>query len=199
MNIDTLKPIKIVVSSYKQKGNKLSIFVLILLLIPLLILLFPVPRFESPTSTVVLSCEGNLLGARIAADGQWRFPPADSVPEKYQKALLAFEDQWFYFHPGINPVSIFRALFLNAKNREIVSGGSTISMQVARLSRDNPPRNIVSKFIEMGMALKLELLKTKEEILLMYASAAPFVARPASVVAYWLFTGSNSIAFSRCS
>ncbi|MBN1926190.1 MAG: penicillin-binding protein 1C [Prolixibacteraceae bacterium] len=140
----------------------------------LVFLIIPVPRFDDPSSTVVFSAENNLLGARIAGDGQWRFPKTDSVPEKYETALLAFEDKWFYYHPGINPVSLARALWLNIKYRQIVSGGSTLTMQVARLSRDNPPRTIGSKLLEMAMALKLELLRSKKEILCRYASSAPF-------------------------
>ncbi|MDA3881483.1 MAG: penicillin-binding protein 1C [Prolixibacteraceae bacterium] len=191
MNIVTRRRRASIVSKFNgKKRHKLIILVMALVLIPLLILVFPLPRFDAPTSTVVFSNEGELLGARIAADGQWRFPPAGSIPEKYKKALLAFEDQWFYYHPGINPVSLGRALLLNIKNRKIVSGGSTISMQVARLSRQNPPRNIASKILEMGMALKMELFKSKNEILLMYASSAPFGGNVVGIdVAAWRYFG----------
>lgn len=140
----------------------------------LLLIVVPAPRFDKPTSTVVLSADGRLLGARIAGDGQWRFPQTDSLPANYEIALLTFEDNYFYRHPGINPVSAGRALFQNLKQRRIVSGGSTITMQLARLSRNNPPRTIGGKLLEMGMALKLELLKSKKEILRLYASNAPF-------------------------
>jgi penicillin-binding protein 1C len=78
------------------------------------------------------------------------------------------------FSSGVNPVSIIRALFQNLRNREIVSGGSTITMQVARLSRDNPPRTIGGKLLETCMSLKLEMLKSKKQIIGMYAAAAPF-------------------------
>lgn len=134
----------------------------------------PMPHFNDPTSTVVFSEEGDLLGARIAADGQWRFPVVEKVPDNYRKALLLYEDRMFYFHPGINPVAVVRALYLNLKYKQFVSGGSTLSMQVARLSRKNPPRNIAGKLLEMNMALKLELLCSKRKILQIYASSAPF-------------------------
>jgi len=136
--------------------------------------LIPAPSFTDPTSTVVLSEEGVLIGARIAADGQWRFPMTDEVPDNYRKALLIYEDRTFFYHPGINPISLIRAVYLNLKYKKFVSGGSTLSMQVARISRKNPPRNMVGKLLEMNMALKLELLKSKKEILHIYASTAPF-------------------------
>lgn len=136
--------------------------------------LIPLPRFNDPTSTVVFSAEGDLLGARIATDGQWRFPAANQVPVNYKKALLMYEDRNFYFHPGVNPVSLVRALYLNLKFHRFVSGGSTLTMQVARLSRKNPPRNIAGKMLEINMALKLELFSSKKTILNLYASNAPY-------------------------
>ncbi len=138
------------------------------------VLLSPLPRFNAPLSTVVEASDGTLLGARIADDGQWRFPGFQHVPEKFEKALLTFEDRYFRFHPGINPVSLFRAIILNIKAGEIVSGGSTITMQVARISRGNKLRNYSGKAIEMLSALKLELFRSKKTILEMYAANAPF-------------------------
>lgn len=160
-------------------------------------LLLPTPKIEKPDSTVVLSAENQLLGARIAADGQWRFPPVDSLPENYKTALLAFEDRWFYYHWGINPVSIIRAVKLNIKHGRVVSGGSTISMQVARLSRNNPPRNVWGKFYEMLLALKLELFKSKDEILCTYASAAPFGGNVVGIeAAAWRYFGRQAFNIS---
>src|SRR5664279_6502463 len=119
------------------------------------VLFSPLPKFRSPLSTVVEANDGSLLGARIADDGQWRFPSSLQVPEKFEKSLLTFEDKWFYYHPGINPVSIFRAFRNNIKAGEVVSGGSTISMQVARISRGNKHRTYKEKIIEIFSALKL--------------------------------------------
>ncbi len=143
-------------------------------LIIALLLLSPLPRFTDPCSTVVEAADGSLLGARIAGDGQWRFPASDSVPEKFSKAIVTFEDRYFYLHPGVNPVSIIRALTDNIKAGQIVSGGSTITMQVARLARGNRERTITSKLIETLSALKLELFRSKKAILAMYVSNAPF-------------------------
>lgn len=98
------------------------------------VLISPLPSFKAPLSTVIEARDGSLLGARIADDGQWRFPSYGQVPEKFRKALLTYEDRYFFYHPGINPGAIFRALRDNIKAGEIVRGGSTITMQVARLS-----------------------------------------------------------------
>ena len=92
------------------------------LIIPVLIL--PVPKLDPPHSTVVEAADGTLLGARIADDGQWRFPAYSGVPDKFKKALLTFEDRYFYYHPGINPVALFRAFRQNLKAGQIVTGGT---------------------------------------------------------------------------
>ena len=124
-------------------------------------------------STVVESAEGELLGARIAADGQWRFPPSGQVPERFAKALVQFEDRHFYWHPGVNPGAIVRALRDNARSGRVVSGGSTITMQVIRLSRGGE-RTVWNKLIEAEEAIRLECHASKKKILALYASNAPF-------------------------
>ncbi|MEZ5106933.1 MAG: penicillin-binding protein 1C [Draconibacterium sp.] len=158
-----------------MKRKKLLLFFLISISL-FCVFFFAVPRplFNDPYSTVVESSDGNLLGARIAADQQWRFPALDSVPEKYEKCLLQFEDRYFYSHPGINPVALARAMIQNIKSGKVVSGGSTITMQVCRMARGERPRSIKNKIIEMIWALNLELRFPKSEILNMYASHAPF-------------------------
>lgn len=124
-------------------------------------------------STVVTDRDGALLGARTAADGQWRFPPRDSVPEKYAAALIQFEDKYFRLHPGVNPVSVVRALRDNLRAGHVTSGGSTLTMQVIRLSRGRE-RNLWQKIIEAVLATRLELRCSKDEILALYAGHAPF-------------------------
>jgi penicillin-binding protein 1C len=144
-------------------------------------------------STVVEAKDGSLLGARIADDGQWRFPGFDSVPYKFEKALLTFEDRYFYLHPGINPVSVIRALKSNIKAGEIVSGGSTITMQVSRLSQGNRPRTYPEKIIEMLSAVKLEIFRSKKEILTMYTANAPFGGNIVGLeAATWRYTGKSA-------
>jgi len=157
------------------------------------VLLSPMPRFRDPLSTVVEARDGSLLGARIAADGQWRFPGLEKVPDKFEKALLTFEDRWFYYHPGINPVSIARALAGNIKAGTVVSGGSTITMQVSRMSGGNRRRTYPRKIQEMLSALKLELFHSKKTILLLHASNAPFGGNTVGLeAAAWRYTGKSS-------
>ena len=126
-----------------------------------------------PYSTVVESAEGELLGARIADDGQWRFPPSDTVPERFATALIQFEDKRFRWHPGVDPLAIGRAIKDNLSHGHTVSGGSTITMQVIRLSRGKE-RTIWQKAIEAVQATRLELRYSKKKILALYAAHAPF-------------------------
>lgn len=160
------------------------------------VLLSPLPRFRQPLATVVEASDSSLLGARIAADGQWRFPPA-AVPSNFETALIQSEDRWFRFHPGINPVSVSRAFIRNIRKGEIVSGGSTITMQVARIARGNRPRTYGNKLIEMLSAIKLELFRSKKEILMLYAANAPFGGNIVGLeAAAWRYTGKSSASLS---
>ena len=134
----------------------------------------PDPLFSEPESFVMLDREGKLLGARIADDDQWRFPPMERVPEKFATALVAYEDKRFYRHPGVDPLATARALSLNLSRRRIVSGGSTLTMQVIRLARRNPERSYQEKLAEAIFAVRLELGASKSEILALHASHAPF-------------------------
>lgn len=172
--------------------HRLKILLLFASGVILIMLASPMPSFEEPLSTVVEARDGTLLGARIAADGQWRFPFSGKIPDKFSKSLLTFEDQWFYWHPGINPVSVARAFIMNYKAKRIVSGGSTITMQVARLSRGQRQRTYPEKIIEMLSALKLELLKSKRKILQLYAANAPFGGNTVGLeAAAWRYFGKS--------
>ncbi len=134
----------------------------------------PDPFFQVSYSTVLLDKDKNILAATIAPDEQWRLPPVKGLPEKYKKALIAFEDKRFYSHPGIDPLALIRAIRDNIGQGKVVSGASTLSMQVIRLQRGLKPRTLQEKFIEANLALKLELCTTKDEILDLYANHAPF-------------------------
>ena len=82
----------------------------------------PNTLFQEPYSTVIESKEGELLGAKIARDGQWRFPAQDSVPYKFKKCIVYFEDEYFYKHPGFNPVAMVNAIKQNQKAGKVVRG-----------------------------------------------------------------------------
>lgn len=147
--------------------------------------------FENvPYSTVVEDSDGRLLGARIADDGQWRFPVCDTLPDKFAAALVEFEDRRFYEHDGVSLPSLVRALHQNIRNGRIVSGGSTISMQVIRLYRQGD-RTVWNKIVECFMATRLETKYSKDEILRIYASGAPFGGNVVGIdAAMWRYLGS---------
>lgn len=170
---------------------------ILLALVLMLMLLAPLPRFSKPCSTVVLASDGQLLGARIAADGQWRFPESDPISDKFKTCLIEFEDQYFYFHPGVNMVAIGRSFVQNVKAKRVVSGGSTITMQVARMARNGAKRTVVNKLVEMLSALKLELFFSKQSILSLYASNAPFGGNMVGIeAACWRYFGHDSSSLS---
>ena len=159
----------------------------------------PEKLFSNPTSTVLLDRKGVLLGAKIAEDGQWRFSPADSIPPKFEKCITEFEDRTFYEHHGISINGIGRALVQNFKNKRIVSGGSTITMQLTRIMRKNPPRTIKEKVIEMILTTRMEIRFSKKEIMNYYASNAPFGNNVVGLEgASWRYYGrpSNSLSWA---
>lgn len=132
------------------------------------------PLFDVPRSTVLLDRNGTMLGASVAKDGQWRMPPTDSVPEQFVECLLQFEDRHFRGHWGIHLPSLIRAAKQNISEGRTVSGGSTLTMQVARMSRAGSTRTYGNKIFEMLIALRLELRYSKDEILRLYVDNAPF-------------------------
>ncbi len=161
-----------------MKNKKRNIIIVIISIIILLLVFYafalPPQLFKTPVSTVIFDKNNNLLGAHIAADEQWRFPQSDSVPQKFAACLINFEDKRFYRHFGIDLRAFARAVSQNIKSGEIKSGGSTISMQIIRLSRNGKPRNIYQKIVEIILATRMEISYSKNEILSLYASNAPF-------------------------
>jgi penicillin-binding protein 1C len=137
---------------------------------------FCLPRelFQTPYSTVILDRNGELIGASIAEDEQWRFPPREELPEKYVRAVTLYEDRNFFRHPGVDLLAVGRAALDNFRSHRIVSGASTLTMQVIRLSRNRRSRTILEKIKEMILAVRFELSYSKEEILALYAAHAPF-------------------------
>jgi penicillin-binding protein 1C len=142
---------------------------------------------------VIESRDGALLGAKIAPDGQWRLPAQDSVPYKFRKCIVAFEDQYFYRHPGFNPVAMASALRQNYSAGRVVRGGSTLTQQVIRLSRKGKRRTYFEKAIELILATRLEWRCSKDEILALYAAHAPFGGNVVGLeMASWRYFGQPS-------
>lgn len=177
--------------------KRLSVFRKVMLGILTFLLIgyiFCLPRqlFHVPYSTVVTDRNDELLGARIASDGQWRFPPRETTPEKIKQCLITFEDKHFYHHWGVNPLSVGRAIYQNTKHKRIISGGSTLTMQTIRLAR-NESRTFGEKIIEMIWATRLEFRASKEEILSMYVSHAPFGGNVVGLdAAAWRYFGHSA-------
>ena len=157
--------------------------------------LFCLPRqlFRAPLSATAVAADGTLLGARISADGQWYFPPSDHVPDKFARCIITYEDKRFRLHGGVDLLSAARALRQNLARREVVSGASTLTMQVIRLSRPDAPRTLPEKLYEMVLATRLEWRCSKRRILLLYASNAPFGGNVVGLeAAAWRYFGRSA-------
>ncbi|CAM4369234.1 penicillin-binding protein 1C [Bordetella muralis] len=140
--------------------------------------LFPLPPVGSGGASVVIAADGTPLRTYPSRDGIWRYPVTpEQVSPYYLQTLLGYEDRWFYWHPGVNPVSLMRAAWQWAAHGRIVSGGSTITMQVARLLdpelAGQPSRFLSAKLRQMARAVQLELHYSKDDILGMYLTHAP--------------------------
>lgn len=160
-------------------------------------LCLPSPLFKDQTSTVLEDGSGKLLAARIAGDGQWRFPANKNIPDKFISSIIQFEDRGFFNHIGFSPTAFIRATHQNIKAKKTVSGGSTLSMQVIRLSRKGKKRTFFEKCIELILAVRLELSYSKSEILSLYASNAPFGGNVVGLdAASWRYFGRNASTLS---
>uniref|UniRef100_UPI000B061A18 transglycosylase domain-containing protein n=1 Tax=Salidesulfovibrio brasiliensis TaxID=221711 RepID=UPI000B061A18 len=138
--------------------------------------LFPFPdeRLKPPSGTRVLDRHGTELRRFLAADGMWRFPVTiDELSPELVTALVESEDRWFRLHPGVNPLAILRAAWSNLRAGRVVSGASTVPMQIARMS-DPRPRTLSAKLVETFRALQLSLTHSKDELLEIYLNTAPF-------------------------
>ena len=161
----------------------------------LLVFIFslPNPLFDVPYSPVLFDREGNLLGAQVASDGQWRFPGAENVNGKFTFALIETEDRRFRTHLGIDSLAIARAAYQNIRGKRIISGGSTITMQTIRLARGARKRTFFEKFIEAYLAFRLEVGNSKNKILALYSANAPFGANVVGLeAAAWRWFGRSS-------
>lgn len=139
---------------------------------------FPLPLAPTEGAVVVVAADGSPLRAYHGRDDVWRYPvrPAQVSPH-YVQTLLAYEDRWFYWHPGVNPLALLRSGWQWMVHGRIVSGGSTLTMQVARLLDPGlvatPSRTLQAKVRQILRALQLELHYSKDEILALYLSRAP--------------------------
>ncbi|WP_262343455.1 transglycosylase domain-containing protein, partial [Bordetella pertussis] len=140
--------------------------------------LFPLPRFGSDGAQVVVAADGTPLRTYPSRDGVWRYPVGPGqVSPHYLETLLTYEDRWFYWHPGVNPFALARAGWQWAAHGRIVSGGSTLTMQVARLLdpelAGQPSKTLSAKLRQAWRAIQLEMHYSKDEILGLYLSHAP--------------------------
>lgn len=137
----------------------------------------PLPaRLSPPVSTLVLDRDERWMRVHVTGDGggMVRIPIArHELPDRLVEAVLDFEDRRFYLHPGVDPLAMARAVWLNMSNGRVVSGGSTITMQVARML-ERRPRTLKAKMIEIARAVQLELRFSKDEILEHYFNLAPY-------------------------
>lgn len=158
----------------------MSFGALMLLVAAVLVLdrLMPLPRIGTAGAAVVVAADGTPLRTYPSRDGAWRYPvqPAQVSP-LYLQALLTYEDRWFYWHPGFNPPALARAGWQWLTEGRIVSGGSTLTMQVARLAdpalAGRPSRSMGAKLRQIWRAVQLELHYDKDEILALYLTHAP--------------------------
>ena len=156
--------------------RKAAIFSLLIIIVLIFVLLPDASKIrERSYSKVICDKEGEILRVFLNENQQWFFPPDENliIPDKLYKAVTLFEDRYFKYHPGVNPVAIVKALSDNLSNKRIIRGGSTLTMQLVSLS--NPkPRSYWNKFCEMLLAIKLEILYSKQEIIRMYLERAPY-------------------------
>jgi penicillin-binding protein 1C len=160
-------------------------------------LALPSQLFNTPTSYVIEDKDGNLLSASIASDGQWRFPANKNVPQKFIDCITTFEDKRFFYHPGVDPIAIGRAIIKNIKNKGVVQGGSTINMQVIRLSKGDNKRSIWNKLKESILAIRLQFSYSKKGVLALYAANAPFGSNVVGLdAAAWRYFGRSAFKLS---
>ncbi|MBN2978116.1 penicillin-binding protein 1C [Pseudomonas fluorescens] len=154
--------------------------------------IWPLPLPQDDLARVVLAEDGTPLWRFADANGVWRYPVQTSeVSPYYLDALLTYEDRWFYQHPGVNPLALARATWQNLTGARVVSGGSTLSMQVARLL-DPHPRTFLGKLRQLWRTAQLEWHLSKAQILNLYLNRAPFGGTLQGVAAAsWAYLGKS--------
>jgi penicillin-binding protein 1C len=180
-----------------------NLWMLVILVAGILIFWSMLPHrlFRDPVSYVLEDKDGNLLSATIASDGQWRFPDNRTVPSRFATCILEFEDRRFYYHPGVDLRAIGRAVLSNIRGKGNTQGGSTITMQVIRLSSHHTKRTVWNKIKEAVMALRLEFSSDKDEILSVYTAHAPFGSNVVGLdAAAWRYFGRppSQLSWAEC-
>ncbi|WP_038861282.1 transglycosylase domain-containing protein, partial [Cronobacter muytjensii] len=152
--------------------------------------LWPLPLYEVQPARVVVAQDGTPLWRFADKNGIWRYPVTiEDVSPRYLEALLNYEDRWFWRHPGINPLAIARAAWQDLRSGSVVSGGSTLTMQVARLL-DPHPRTFGGKLRQVWRAMQLEWHLSKADILTLYLNRAPFGGTLQGIgAASWVYLG----------
>ena len=159
--------------------------------------LWPLPLHEVTPARVVVAEDGSPLWRFADAQGIWRYPVTiEEVSPRYLDALIQYEDRWFWDHPGVNPFSIARAAWQDVTSGRVVSGGSTLTMQVARLL-DPHPRTFGGKFRQLWRAMQLEWHLSKRDILTLYLNRAPFGGTLQGIgAASWAYLGKPPVQLS---
>ncbi|MGF6422051.1 penicillin-binding protein 1C [Lelliottia sp. 489] len=159
--------------------------------------LWPLPLREVNPARVVVDEKGTPLWRFADSDGIWRYPVTiEDVSPRYLEALIQYEDRWFWDHPGVNPFSVLRAAWQDLSSGKVVSGGSTLTMQVARLL-DPHPRTFGGKVRQLWRAMQLEWHLSKREILTLYLNRAPFGGTLQGVgAASWAYLGKSPAQLS---
>lgn len=161
------------------------------------LMMVPRPLFRESASRVAFARDGGLIAAQIADDGQWRFTQEDSVPERFEKCIITFEDKRFRYHLGIDPIAIVRALRSDIRQGRAAEGGSTLTMQLARMAHGGQARTIGQKVVEALCAVGIELTRSKDEILSLYASHAPMGGNVVGLeAASWRYFGRRAAELS---
>lgn len=167
------------VKKWLKRLLKIAVLVTAVLLLAFVIMwfLFPFPEEgleQWSVSPLVLDVKGRPMLSIVGSDDQWRRPvPLESISPRLIQATIAVEDKRFYRHPGVDPIAVLRAAGQNIAAAGIVSGASTLDMQLCRMM-GNRPRTFLAKIVESFRAIQLNQIKNKHEILELYLNTAPY-------------------------
>jgi penicillin-binding protein 1C len=149
--------------------------ILYFLIIAFIVLLcIPIPAFRPTYSKSLLDRNGELINANVSSEQQWHLPLDEAIPINLEKAILLYEDEYFYKHLGINPVSVIKSIILNTNEGQVVRGASTLTMQIMRMRNRSKSRSVKVKIYESLAAVKYSLYNRKSKVLKEWCEIAPF-------------------------